>query len=70
MSSSMLKLNPNKVEFITIGYPVQLKKLDSHLPVRIFGNFIHAAVLVESLGVWFDANFSSADHVCNICKAC
>ena len=45
VSSSMLKLNCDKAEFITIGSPVQLKKLDSHLSVRIFGNFIHAAVL-------------------------
>ena len=29
---------------------------------------MHPAVVVKNLGVWFDANFSFADQVCNICK--
>ena len=70
MSSSMLKLNPDKTEFIIFGSHAQLKKLDPYLPVRIFGNFMHPAVVVKNLGVWFDANFSFADHVRNICKTC
>ena len=45
-------------------------KLDPYLPVRIFGNFMHPAVVVNNLGVWFDANFSFADHVRNFCKTC
>ena len=45
-------------------------KLDSSLLVRIFGNFMHPAVVVKNLGVWFDANFSFADHIRNICKTC
>ena len=68
MSSSMLKLNPEKTEFIIFGSHAQLKKLDSHLPVRIFGKFLHPSAVVKNLGVWFDANFSFADHVHNICK--
>ena len=63
----MLKLNPHKTEFIILA---QLKKLDHYLPVMIFGNFMYPAVDVKNFGVWFDANFSFADHVCNICKAC
>ena len=31
---------------------------------------MHPAVVVKNLGVWFDVNFSFADHVCNICKTC
>ena len=46
------------------------KKLDSHLAVRIFGKLMHPSVVVKNLGVWFDANFSFADHVRNICKTC
>ena len=42
----------------------------TYLPVRIFGNFMHPAAVVKNLGVWFDANFSFADHVRNICKTC
>ena len=70
MSSSMLKLNPDKTEFIIFGSHAQLKKLDPYLPVKIFGNFMHPAVVVKNLCVWFDANFSFANHVRNICKTC
>ena len=31
---------------------------------------MHLAVVVKNLGVWFDANFTFADHVHNICKTC
>ena len=68
MLSSMLKLNPEKTEFIIFG--TQLKKLGSHLPVRIFGKVLHPSAVVKNLGVWFNANFCFADHVRNICKTC
>ena len=70
MLSCMLKLNPDKTEFIIFRSNAYLKKLDPYLPVRIFGNFMHLAVVVKNLGVWFDANFSVGDHVRNICKTC
>ena len=70
MSSSMLKLNPEKTKFIIFGSHAQLKKLDSYLPVRIFGKLLHPSAVVKNLGVWFDANFPFADHVRNICKTC
>ena len=70
MLLSMLKLNPDKTEFFIFGSHAQLKKLYPYLPVRIFGNFIHPAVVVKNLGVSFDANFSFADHVHNSCKTC
>ena len=64
---NMLKLKPDKTEFNFFGSHAQLKKLDYHLPVRMFGNFMHPAV-VWNLGV-FDANFSF-DHVHKIRKPC
>ena len=72
MPSSMLKLNQDKTEFIVFEFNAQLKKLDSHLLVRLFGNFIHAAVF-SYLGICFkknNANFLFTDHVHNICKTC
>ena len=63
MSSSMLKLNPDKTEFIIFGSHAHLKKFDPYLPVRIFGNFMHPTVVLKKLGVWFDANSSFADYV-------
>ena len=65
MLSSMLKLNPEKTEFIIFGSHARLKKFDPYLPVRMFSNFMHPAV-VKNLGVWFDANLSFADHVRNV----
>ena len=38
------------VKFAKIKPRKQLQKLDSHLTVRIFGNFMYPAVVVKSLG--------------------
>ena len=62
MLSSMPKLNHEK-KFIIFGSHGQLKKLDSYLPVRIFGNLLNPSAVVKNLGLWFDANFSFADHI-------
>ena len=70
MSSCMLKLNPEKTEFIIFGSHAHLRKVDSYLPVGIFGKLLHPSAVVKNLGVWFDANLSFADHVYNICKTC
>ena len=70
MASSLLKLNPDKTKFSIFGSHAQLKKLDPYCKVRIFGNSILPAVVVKSLRVWFDANFSFAGYVNNICKTC
>ena len=45
MSLNLLKLNPDETDFVFLEFHVQLKKLDSHLPVRIFGNSMHPAVV-------------------------
>ena len=58
----MLKLSPDQTEFIIFGSHAQLKKLDSYLPVRIFGNIMHIVVVVKNLGVWFGATLSFADQ--------
>ena len=57
MLSSMLYLNLDKIEFVIFESHAQLKKLDSDLPVRIFGKPMHPSVVVKNLGVWFDAIF-------------
>ena len=70
MSSSMVILNPDRLDFIIFGSHAKLKKVDSHLPGKIFGKFMHPSVTVKTLGVCFDANFSFAEHVHNMCKTC
>ena len=57
-------------QFIIFGAHAHLKKLNPYISVRIFGKFIHSAVVVKNLGVWFDANFTIDDHVRNIFKTC
>ena len=70
MSSSMLKLNLGKTEFIIFGSNAQFRKLDPYPLLSIFDNSMYPAVVVKNLGVWFKAYFSFADHVRNICKTC
>ena len=55
----------NRVHHLWISFWAQ--KLHSCLSVRMFSNSMHQAV-VNNLVVCFDANFSFADHVHNICK--
>ena len=69
MSSSKLKLNPEKTEFIVFGSEIQRSKLSHVFPVDILGNLIYPAQKVRNLGVWFDANLSLSDHVSDICKS-
>ena len=68
MSSSKLKLNLEKTEFIVFGSKIQRSKLNHVCPVDILGNLLYPAQRVRNLGVWFDANLSLSDHVSNICR--
>ena len=70
MSTSKLKLNPDKTEFIIFGYKGQRDKLSSHFPIEILENPLRPAESVKNLGVWFDSNFSLSKHIKNICKGC
>ena len=45
------QINQDKTEFFIFGSHAQLNKLDPHLPIRIFGNLMHAAVVVKNLCV-------------------
>ena len=59
-STSKLKLNPDKTEFITFGSQRQRDKLKECFPIDILGNPL--------LGVWFNSDFSLSKHVQNVCK--
>ena len=52
--SSMLKLSPEKTEFIILGFYAEIKKLDSYFRVRLFGKLLHQSTVDKNLGVWFD----------------
>ena len=70
MSTSKLKLNPNKTEFIIFGSKRQRDKLKACFPIDILGNSLCPADLVKNLGVWFDSDFSLSKHVQKVCKSC
>ena len=63
MSTSKLKLNPDKTEFIIFGSKRQRDKLKACFPIDILGNSLCPADLVKNLVVWFDSDFSLSKHV-------
>ena len=70
MSTSKLKLNPDKTEFIIFGSKRQRDKLKACFPINILGNPICPVGSVKNLGVWFDSDLSLSKHVQNVCKSC
>ena len=70
MSTSKLKLNPDKTKFIIFGSKRQRDKLKACFPIDILGSPLCPVDSVKNLGVWFDSDFSLAKHVQNVCKSC
>ena len=70
MSTSKLKLNPDKTEFIIFASKRQRGKLYACFPIDIMGSPLCSVDSVKNLGVWFDSNFSLSKHVQNVCKSC
>ena len=70
MSTSKLKLNPDKTEFNIFGSKRQRDKLNACFPIDILGNSLCPADSVKNRGVWFDSDFSLSKHVQNVCKSC
>ena len=68
MSSSKLKLNPDKTVFIVFGSSHQRDKLSKFFPAQILGNSLTPTEFVKNLGVWFDSDFSLSKHVGTICR--
>ena len=70
MSSNFLSLNPSKTEFLVIGLPKQLEKLNHptiHLPNNVILSPVHSA---RNLGVIFDSNLTFSDHISAVSKSC
>ena len=70
MSTSELKLNPDKTEFIIFGSKRQRDKLKASFPIDILGNSLCPVYSIKILGVWVDSDFSLSKHVQNVCKSC
>ena len=68
-STSKLKLNPDKTEFIIFGSKRQRDKLKACFSIDILGSSLYPVDSLKNLGVWFDSDFSLSKHVQNICKS-
>ena len=65
MSSNRQSLNPNKTQFIWIGTPQQLSKLDLPTLTERFPSFaFHSSV--RNLGVVLDSTLTFSEHVANL----
>ena len=70
MVSNFLSLNPAKTEFLLIGLPAQLAKIQNPT-LTIPGNTtIQPVSSARNLGIIFDSNLSFSDHISYISKSC
>ena len=70
MSGNLLKLNPDKTEFILVGSKFQAAKLAPFFPLDVLGQDITPSDSVRNLGVMFDSDFNFAKHVSYLWKSC
>ena len=70
MSTSNLKLNPDKTEFIIFGSKRQVEKLKACIPIDILDIPHYPVDSIKNLRMWFDSDFSLSKHVQNVCKSC
>lgn len=70
MWSNMLKLNPDKTEFILLGSKQHLSKLSRFCPVSILGSRLNPSNKVKNLGVVFDSHMSLSNHISSVCRSC
>jgi hypothetical protein len=70
MASNFLSLNPSKTEFLLLGLPAQLAKIENptlFLPSKVNIKPVPSA---RNLGIIFDSNLSFSDHISHITKSC
>jgi len=70
MASNFLSLNPSKTEFLLIGLPQQLAKIDRPVLLLPDNSTITPVTNARNLGVLFDSNLSFKKHINNVTKAC
>lgn len=70
MDSNLLKLNPDKTEFLVFGSNIQRNNIRHLLPSSLMGETIQPSGSAKNLGVMFDSEMSLSQHVAALCKAC
>ena len=62
--------NPSKTEFLLIGLPTQLAKIENPSLSMTSNTSIKPVASARNLGVIFDSNLSFSDHISYISKTC
>ena len=70
MDRNLLKLNPDKTEFLLIGSNLQREKIMHLFPASILGESLKPSDSAKNLGVTFDSNMSLSQHVSALCRSC
>ena len=70
MSTSRLKVNPDKTEFLLIGNERQWSKYLSMFPIEFLGVETYPAKSAHNIGVIFDKTFNFRSHISVICSSC
>ena len=70
MASNFLSLNSSKTEFLLIGLPTQLAKIENPSLSMPSNTSIKPVASARNLGVIFDSNLSFSDHISYISKTC
>ena len=67
MSTSKLRLKPEKTKSIPFDSTGQTDRSKARFPIDILGSPLHPVESVKNLGVWLD--FSLSQHVQGVCKS-
>ena len=70
MASNFLSLNPAKTEFLLIGLPQQLAKLNQPSLVLPDSTIVTPVTTARNLGIIFDSNLSFKPHIKYLSKTC
>ena len=70
MTANFLSLNPSKTEFLLIGLPHQLSKLNTPCLLLPDNTAIHPVTSARTLGIIFDSNPSFNHHIKSLSKFC
>jgi len=70
MSSNLLSLNPNKTEFLIIGTPQQLSKLNDPKLVLNSATTITPVTSARNLGIVFDNHLCFDEQITSLSKSC
>ena len=70
MSSRKLKLDPDKIEFLSIGSKVLCGKFLTYFPTRLLAHEVASSSSARNLGIVFHSVLNFKSHVSGISRAC